>query len=317
MVRAGQSSFHDMTRQLRVTIVGAGVSGLTTALELASAGYDVSITASLVGKNTTSGAAGALWMPYRIAPTRENKALAARTRTRLSGIAATDSTAGVDVLSLQVTLPDEVAPWWGTPDGRFGNDLSTPVWHEKVPRCDPNVYLAWLERRSGCRIECRRVATFDDLDGDIVVNCAGLGARKLAVDETLTGSLGQVALLDPGGFSLDTIVLDERDPGAIFYVIPRRDSVVVGGCSIETPLEEPPEANPKLREEMLSRLESRGYGRGTIVGDGVGIRPMRDAIRLERVGRVVHNYGHGGSGYTVSWGCAERVREIVDAAARR
>ena len=46
----------------------------------------------------------------------------------------------------------------------------------------------------------------------------------------------------------------------------------------------------------------------------VGLRPFRrGGIRLERDGRIIHNYGHGGSGFTVSWGCAEAVAAIVDA----
>ena len=35
------------------------------------------------------------------------------------------------------------------------------------------------------------------------------------------------------------------------------------------------------------------------------------AVRVEREGRVVHNYGHGGSGYTLCWGCAEDVVGMV------
>jgi D-amino-acid oxidase len=30
-------------------------------------------------------------------------------------------------------------------------------------------------------------------------------------------------------------------------------------------------------------------------------------VRLERVGHVVHCYGHGGAGVTLSWGVAEEV----------
>jgi D-amino-acid oxidase len=35
-------------------------------------------------------------------------------------------------------------------------------------------------------------------------------------------------------------------------------------------------------------------------------------VRLERVGDVVHCYGHGGCGVTVSWGCADDVVRLVD-----
>jgi glycine/D-amino acid oxidase-like deaminating enzyme len=47
-----------------------------------------------------------------------------------------------------------------------------------------------------------------------------------------------------------------------------------------------------------------------------GVRPCRKgSYRLEpetRSGKfIVHNYGHGGAGITLSWGCAARVRDIV------
>jgi hypothetical protein len=47
-----------------------------------------------------------------------------------------------------------------------------------------------------------------------------------------------------------------------------------------------------------------------------GVRPYRkDCYRLEpetASGKfIVHNYGHGGAGITLSWGCAARVRDIV------
>jgi len=52
-----------------------------------------------------------------------------------------------------------------------------------------------------------------------------------------------------------------------------------------------------------------------IISVQVGLRPGRDRIRVEaeKVGSktVVHNYGHGGSGFTVSWGCAKEVVRIV------
>ena len=54
-----------------------------------------------------------------------------------------------------------------------------------------------------------------------------------------------------------------------------------------------------------------------VVRHAVGLRPARDGgVRLEseRVDGlwVVHNYGHAGWGYQGSYGCAERVVELVD-----
>ncbi|HZN93159.1 MAG TPA: FAD-dependent oxidoreductase, partial [Myxococcales bacterium] len=48
-----------------------------------------------------------------------------------------------------------------------------------------------------------------------------------------------------------------------------------------------------------------------VLGIKVGLRPGRPAIRLEAERRgsltIVHNYGHGGAGVTLCWGCAEAV----------
>ena len=53
-----------------------------------------------------------------------------------------------------------------------------------------------------------------------------------------------------------------------------------------------------------------------ILSHGVGLRPGRPAVRLEAErpasGKLlVHDYGHGGSGVTLSWGCAEDVAALI------
>jgi len=52
-----------------------------------------------------------------------------------------------------------------------------------------------------------------------------------------------------------------------------------------------------------------------VIRQFVGLRPGRHAVRLEKEvvndTVVIHDYGHGGIGYTLSWGCAEAVASIV------
>ncbi len=43
----------------------------------------------------------------------------------------------------------------------------------------------------------------------------------------------------------------------------------------------------------------------------VGLRPGRNEIRLEKEGKIIHNYGHGGASFTVSWGCTKEVAGII------
>ena len=74
-------------------------------------------------------------------------------------------------------------------------------------------------------------------------------------------------------------------------------------------------------EAILSKVEALwpDLDRSRIVGGTVGLRPSRTEVRLEfeKVGgrTVIHNYGHGGAGVTLSWGCAEEVVEIVSQSA--
>jgi glycine/D-amino acid oxidase-like deaminating enzyme len=56
-------------------------------------------------------------------------------------------------------------------------------------------------------------------------------------------------------------------------------------------------------------------GSARVLTHRVGLRPSRGRVRLERLpvgrGHVVHNYGHGGAGVTLSWGCAREVLRLV------
>jgi D-amino-acid oxidase len=52
-----------------------------------------------------------------------------------------------------------------------------------------------------------------------------------------------------------------------------------------------------------------------ILGHRVGLRPCRPEVRLESEpldgGVLWHNYGHGGAGISLSWGCAAEIAASV------
>src|SRR5205085_2595241 len=92
------------------------------------------------------------------------------------------------------------------------------------------------------------------------------------------------------------------------YVLSRTHDVVLGGTDDDSESHDVPR---ELAEEIYARcaaVEPR-LPRDYVVD--VGFRPLRDEVRLERVGNVIHNYGHGGAGFTVSWGCAYEVLAIA------
>jgi D-amino-acid oxidase len=159
----------------------------------------------------------------------------------------------------------------------------------------------------------RDVDTLAALAGDCVVNCAGAGARRVVPDETLVPNLGQIVIVRGPSFDRGIMLSDDRTPGALFYVIPRRHEFVVGGCAIDVDVVDPPAPDSERSRVILDRCHAQGFDPGEVLGAQTGLRPSRPEVRLEREGRVIHNYGHGGAGYTLSWGCAEEVASLLAA----
>lgn len=302
---------------MRVTVVGAGVSGLTSALVLERQGHDVRILASEHGTVTTSGAAGAVWYPVHLADTGRAFGWAKRTYTVLKELAASTPEAGVDILTAFEAVDDDDRPWWADAVDSIvllkgDHPYPSPfAWSFAAPRCDPAVYLPWLESQLRAPIERATITDLASVPGDLVVNCTGLASRELCGDGELVGVLGQTISVEPGTLDTTRFLSDERDEEAIFYAIPRRGEILLGGCRTPVAGTQPSPIDPALREAILSRCRAAGYEAGAIIRERTGLRPVRPAIRLEREGRIIHNYGHGGAGYTLSWGCAEAVAALA------
>lgn len=296
-----------------VTIVGAGVIGLSTALALEQRGYNVRILAAAKRDQITSWVAGAVWFPYRAGPAHKVNAWSARTRTWLEELARIPHT-GVDVLTgYEVT--DDMDPWWK--DACPITRVPAPVtdmpgsWSFVAPRCEPAIFLPWLEQQLNARIEVQSVTDLAEVPGDVVVNCTGLGAKRLAGDPALQPIQGQVLITEPGTVDLSVTITDDRDAEQIFYVIPRRDSLVVGGIARPWPSTETPPVDDAITARIQAQAKRLGLGIGAIKRVVTGLRPYRPEVRLERDGRIIHNYGHGGAGFTMAWGCAKDVLDLI------
>ena len=187
------------------------------------------------------------------------------------------------------------------------------------------LYLGWLERRVrelGGIVRIRAIADLADALAHcpIVVNCTGLGSRELAHDRELYAIRGQlVRVAQPStGERITQFLLDDHAPEGIAYIVPRSHDVVLGGTAEEHSEDLAPDAKAtaaiRARCEGLDpRLENAPR-----LGVSVGLRPARAAVRLEaevpRPGSLlVHDYGHGGAGVTLSWGCAAEVVRLVRA----
>ena len=303
---------------MQITVVGAGVIGLSTALTLEEHGHDVRVIAAATDEATTSAVAGACWFPYRVGPPDQVAAWAAETRAWLDGLAC-DPSAGIALITgYEITAEDGPAPptpWWAAhidvaraPAPVTGAPLA---WRFQSSRIEPARFLPWLARRLRGPIERRPVVDLASEPGDVVVNCTGLAARELAGDNAMTPLLGQVVITEVGGVDRSITVTDDRVPDEIFYMIPRHDELVLGGCSRPWPAGAPPEIDPGITHRILAQARALGLPIGAVKRVRAGLRPFRGEVRLERTGRILHNYGHGGAGYTLCRGCADAVARLV------
>lgn len=311
----------------RVTVVGAGVVGLSAALRLAQAGCAVQVVAAASGEQTTSAVAAALWYPYLAHPAERVLAWGAVTWRELARLATDETAAGVRLLAGRELLhsPAPDPSWAGTVAGfRRLRPKERPAgypdgWRLVAPVVDMGRYLPWLSAAlvaAGVTLTTRTLRTLDaaveDGPADVVVDAAGLGARELAGDSTLRGVRGQVVILEQVG--LEEWVLAEDDPRFPTYVVPRSDTVVCGGTALTDETLEPDDATTA---DILARCRTLipALRPARVLGVRVGLRPARPAVRLEvdTAGRlpVVHCYGHGGAGVTLSWGCADEVSALV------
>jgi D-amino-acid oxidase len=298
-----------------VTVVGAGVIGLTTAVELERAGHAVQVVALATGEDTTSAVAGALWFPFRADPPERVNGWARRSRARLEALATTQPQAGVDVLTAFEAAQDEAPPWWAPSAEplRFveNSPLGGPAWRFLAPRVEPLLFLGWLEAQLQRPIQRERVTSLEAVAGEVVVNCTGLGARRLANDASLQAVYGQVLLVEPGELDTGVSLADGGDGVDMLYAIPRRRAVVLGGCALPCQDDRPLTPDRTVREGILARARAAGLRHGRVLAESAGLRPCRPTVRLEREGRLIHNYGHGGAGYTLAYGCAEDVVALL------
>jgi D-amino-acid oxidase len=315
---------------VRTAVVGAGVSGLTCGVRLLEEGARVTVFAREPPARTTSAVAGAVWFPYRVRPNERTGPWGRAGYERFERLAAARD-APVTMVELTALYPEPLGeePWWlaAVPGGavRATRPDELPSGYGdgrtvRVPCIRAPAYLDWLQRRFlslGGAVEEREVASLDEPDADVVVNCSGVGAGRLTGDADIRPVRGQVAYVRTR--ERLRFMVDETGPNALAYVLPRSDVVVLGGTSEEGDWELGP--RPETTRSILERTRrlDPSLADAELVGAAVGLRPARSQVRLEADtlpdGRLlVHDYGHGGSGFTLSWGCADEVVRIVEGA---
>jgi D-amino-acid oxidase len=309
-------------------VVGSGVTGLTTAVVLAESGWDVTVVAERAWPDTTSRVAGAIWLPY-LSSGRNVSRWATTTYDVLADLAE-QGAPGVRLGELIEGGPVAAGiPAWA----QIAEGLR-PLRAEELPagwvdgfRClvplvDMGRYLPYLAERlaaAGGKLQLRRIERLVDLaPADVVVNCSGLGAIDLAGDTSMHPVRGQVVITANPGLTGAVVVDGEASGTATTYRVAHLDEVVLGGTAERDAwaLDVDDDAATSILERARA-LEPRLLD-AEVVGHRVGLRPWRPAVRVEAdseppdgVISLVHNYGHGGSGLTLSWGCARHAARLA------
>lgn len=310
-------------------MLGAGVSGLTTALLLQEEGFAVSIITNELPGQTTSAKAAAIWFPYEAYPMDKVNRWSNRSYYKFRDL-VDDTASGVSMVPFTVYLDTTKDPWWLDaipPEAILQDYIESPAdpSHRgikiQVPLIESPIYLPYLMSRfkaNGGSFEQKTLHSLGELDSSsLTINCTGLGAAQLCEDEALYPMQGQVIKLEPmdevHGMATEYPMGKNGDEMA--YIIPRRDGIILGGSAKNHQTSLTPDHQLTFRilgycKEFDPRISEQG-----IKEVRVGLRPGRSSIRLEKQANasIIHNYGHGGAGYTVSWGCAQEVLQLAQA----
>ncbi len=211
-----------------------------------------------------------------------------------------------------------------------------------APMIDTDVYMGWLRRQveaAGVTITQRRIdgrladqeaGLCSEFGAGAIVNCTGLGAAEMHGTQTypLRGALVR-AINDGSRMPKVTEAHCVSHPEGsteqdMVFIVPRGEStLLLGGLTEEDEwsLDIGLHNYQPVRDMYRRCLEFMPIlARAELDPDEpvrVGLRPLRNGnVCLERedTTNIVHNYGHGGSGFSFSWGCAREVAATVQQA---
>ena len=310
-------------------VVGAGVVGLTTAISLAEAGLITRVVAADPPSRTTSVAAGAIWGPVLCGPQDRCREWARAGLAVFSSLADEPAAAVRQVSGREVSEEPTAPPEWMDllPGVRLLGPAELPSgfasgWHYTAPVITMPLYLEYLLGRyssSGGTVSVSRVESLSSIDAPVVVNCTGIGARDLVPDPLLVPVRGQVVLVrNPG---IEEFHIDHGLHGTDYvYLFPHGDVVLLGGTAEHGAVDWAPRASVSARILRDCAAVFPSLRDAEVITERVGLRPYRPSVRLEAEGLpgggvLWHNYGHGGAGVTLSWGCAREITSAVLAGA--
>jgi len=309
-------------------VLGCGVMGLSCGIRLLEEGYDVEIMSSAIPPDTTSNVATAYWYPFRVSPPEKVLPWASFTYDKYMELAQIPGI-GIGMFNFVQIFDHQVEdPFWKSAVKNFsrvGKNELPPGYVDgyiaTVARIETPLYMEYLVNRfkdSGGRITRmdREIENMADMPENrrLIINCLGLGAGKVFNDSEVFPIRGQlVKTTNPG---LKDCINEEEGPLAVSYIVPHGTYCILGGTADDNDWNL--EIDPETSEEILRkcRILDPRLEDAEVLGHRVGLRPGRTEVRLELEklddSVIIHNYGHGGAGFTLSWGCAENVLELAE-----
>ncbi|XP_014662592.1 PREDICTED: D-aspartate oxidase-like isoform X2 [Priapulus caudatus] len=325
----------------KICVIGAGVIGLSTAVNIQKRipTARVTIIAEEFSPNLTSDVAAGIWEPHILGNTDVSLQRKWATETfehyaeMLMGELAGEC--GIQLISGYQLFNEDMdvkVPFWSdivfnfrilTADDNAKKFLPphSSGWSYSTILAHPPHYMKWLIKRfhqEGGSMIKMSVKNFEQVafPFDVIVNCTGLGARKLANDSSVEPVQGHVLkVIAPWvkNFLMSTSATVDT------YIVPGVEIVTLGGTGVKGAWNTTPDAEVSQRiwRNCCNVLPSLKDAK--VVREAVGLRPFRPTVRLEMETlksaagdiKVVHNYGHGGSGFTVQWGVAREAAELV------
>jgi len=311
-----------------VTVLGCGVSGLTCGIRLLESNFGVKIIAYSIPPNTTSDIAAAYWSPFRVHPEGKVLRWGKHAFNEFMKLTKIDGTGVFSTKLMELFDHEVVDVWWekAVPKYRRASNEEMPPGFKdahvvEIPLIETPIYMKYLVKRFkdlGGRVQKldKKISSIEEIyvDDMLIINCSGLGAYEICGDDDVYPIRGQIVrTTNPG---INRCYHYESTDGDLTYIVPRSSDCILGGTAEEN------DWNISVDKNISKAIMTRCQELEPILRDSevlenkVGLRPGRKEVRLEleKISNncaVIHNYGHGGAGFTLSWGCAGEVAEIA------